>query len=1001
MDYPDWLLLEIERDLLIREIQVKVAHAMISPASECSAAVQLIMGSGKSKVIINLVVCALANRKQLARVIVLRELEPEMLGEMSLRLGGLISRRVLHLPFCRSTQLTRARVSTIWKMLSEAVAEGGVLLTTPESLLSLQHLGPDRLATDETVATGQKLIDLQLWLDNKARDCIDESDKALSVILEQCYTLGNSVKMDAHPERWNLVEQLYGVMGTHARQLARDFPEGVEYTPPSNGAFPSLRILHDEAGDELITRISIDVVKGAMNGISLYHYDDVFRQSLQNFIEHRRVERSDYDKVLAEFSGNQLMKLYIIRGQLAHRLLLFPLENRRHNVNFGLSLKRCLNATPYTALFCPSPSADFAQPDILVVTTIISYYYDGLTDQQLRQCIGGLLEAPGRDDLWQQWAMEASLPRKYHAVKNINLEDQKCWAVFKEHLTFCKVVLDFFLNMFVFPKEGVQYPFKLQKSAADILKRDGGPITTGFSGTNGLLLPDNIRQGNIPELSHTDAEVMVLLLSSDNREYVLAADHGKKLDSYESLALVCRLEPPVSVLIDAGAQVITRSNLETAKLWLALAPERKQAAVYFNEGNIPMVVSRAGDIEPFISSRFRDSVKNCLVYMSQAQVRGVDMEFPADFRGAVTLGPRLDRETQMQAALRERKVGRGQSLCWLVPPDIDYQTRKMGQDYDRALTVADILAWTTSQTCQTLMSNRPLHILRRMNYLHRIFVMDKFVRERDEEGARDRLLEGLRERDVFTVEEMYRPSYAGEANPLPFDISDEERDMPEMRALRQKWSQLAGIENLDAEIEVETSKELSKEIEKIKEMDKPPAYEPHDPLASTQLSPSIQSGTLEPKYFVPAFRLFQETTAAKFMAEPDAWYTCLYVTRDFATTIKDSSSKKDTCLKPVNFLLSFEYSPDLLLIISQYEANEIMPLVKQSTKAILHVYSPRVSRGMETYDELDFYRVTATERPYTPPPKVQAILNVFAGQLYFSDQHHYAHVRLPRCSEEG
>ena len=199
-----------------------------------------------------------------------------------------------------------------------------------------------------------------------------------------------------------------------------------------------------------------------------------------------------------------------------------------------------------------------------------------------------------------------------------------------------------------------------------------------------------------------------------------------------------------------------------------------------------------------------------------------------------------------------------------------------------------------------------------------------------------------------------------------------------------------GIENLDAEIEVETEKEVSKEVEKIKEMDKPPAFEPHDPVASTELKAAIQTGILDAKHFIPAFSIFRDTSAAKVMDEPEAWYDCLCATRDFVTTIKDRSSKKDTSLKPVNFILSFEFSPDLLLVISQYEANEIIPLVKASAKAILHVYSPRVSRAMETYDELDFYRVTSTLRPYTPPPKVQALLNIFAGQLYFSDQHHYA-----------
>ena len=78
--------------------------------------------------------------------------------------------------------------------------------------------------------------------------------------------------------------------------------------------------------------------------------------------------------------------------------------------------------------------------------------------------------------------------------------------------------------------------------------------------------------------------------------------------------------------------------MDTARLWLGFAPDCKHAAVYFNEGNVAMVISRDGDIEPFASSRFRDSLKSCIVYMSQAQVRGVDMQFPVDFEQLSHLG---------------------------------------------------------------------------------------------------------------------------------------------------------------------------------------------------------------------------------------------------------------------------------------------------------------------------------------------------------------------------
>ena len=47
LEFPDWLLLEIESDLLIRCEQVDVAHAIISPASESNSVLQMNMGKGK------------------------------------------------------------------------------------------------------------------------------------------------------------------------------------------------------------------------------------------------------------------------------------------------------------------------------------------------------------------------------------------------------------------------------------------------------------------------------------------------------------------------------------------------------------------------------------------------------------------------------------------------------------------------------------------------------------------------------------------------------------------------------------------------------------------------------------------------------------------------------------------------------------------------------------------------------------------------------------------
>lgn len=47
LDYPDWLLLEIDANILIRSEQVDVALATISPTSGSNSVLQMNMGQGK------------------------------------------------------------------------------------------------------------------------------------------------------------------------------------------------------------------------------------------------------------------------------------------------------------------------------------------------------------------------------------------------------------------------------------------------------------------------------------------------------------------------------------------------------------------------------------------------------------------------------------------------------------------------------------------------------------------------------------------------------------------------------------------------------------------------------------------------------------------------------------------------------------------------------------------------------------------------------------------
>jgi hypothetical protein len=52
MEYVDWLLLEIDSNIMLRPEQIEVAQATIAPASSGNSVLQLLMGKGKTSAIL-------------------------------------------------------------------------------------------------------------------------------------------------------------------------------------------------------------------------------------------------------------------------------------------------------------------------------------------------------------------------------------------------------------------------------------------------------------------------------------------------------------------------------------------------------------------------------------------------------------------------------------------------------------------------------------------------------------------------------------------------------------------------------------------------------------------------------------------------------------------------------------------------------------------------------------------------------------------------------------
>jgi hypothetical protein len=195
-------------------------------------------------------------------------------------------------------------------------------------------------------------------------------------------------------------------------------------------------------------------------------------------------------------------------------------------------------------------------------------------------------------------------------------------------------LLDFYLNSFVFPQHAKQFSKKLSASGSDLILYDAmSPScqTSGFSGTNDSRhqLPMTIKQNDLPQLAHTNAEVLAYLLEERNRRYVRMVDSYNKRLSEDGLLrklLNPHGTPPnphnrIRILIDAGAQILEYDNRSLVKAWLRQDRDAV-AAVYFDEQHRAKIIYGKGTDIPLVASPFVENLEKCLVYIDESHCRG-------------------------------------------------------------------------------------------------------------------------------------------------------------------------------------------------------------------------------------------------------------------------------------------------------------------------------------------------------------------------------------------
>lgn len=645
----DWLLLEVDSNILIRPGQIDVALATISPSSGANSVLQMNMGQGKTSCIIPMVAASLADTKRLVRIVVPNALLLQTAQLLHGRLGGLLGRQIRHVPFSRKTQTNQSTTKAFWDIHKEIMKDAGIMIALPEHIMSFMLSGLQRLS-DNRIPEATPMVRVQAWMRKVCRDVLDESDFTLAVRTQLIYPSGQQTSVDGHPHRWETAQALLKLVETHLWNLHHDFPQSIEVISRSAGGFPLFFLLRNDVEDALVSRIVDDITRGKTSILPCQECSAADRQAIRRYLTDSFVPQSTVDRIQTMFTDTPVARqsLHHMRGLLVHRILLLTFK-KRWSVQYGLHPARDPIAVPYHAKGVPSDQAEWGHPDVAILFTCLSFYYQGLSTTQLRYCLEAVVKSDDPSSEYDRWMHSGpNVPGSLREWNVINVDDESQLHELWQHLRYSIVVVNYYLNHFVFPNHAKQFKIKLQSSGWDIPlvaltpSQDGKPsshrpLTTGFSGTNDnrTLLPLTIKQQDLAGLSHTNAEVITYLLQHRNRSYVLAADQrGRRISEVDFLQRLGNLK--IRILIDAGAQILEMDNLTLAKSWLRIDHDAK-AALYF-QANRPFIIYRNGTKVPLLASPFADDLSQCLVYLDEAHTRGTDLKMPIDATGALTLG---------------------------------------------------------------------------------------------------------------------------------------------------------------------------------------------------------------------------------------------------------------------------------------------------------------------------------------------------------------------------
>ena len=676
---PAYLLFEYCSGFTLRADQVLKLEQMVAPTGNPHVILQMIMGAGKTKVLLPILAMQNADGHHLSTIVVPEALFESVLKDIQEASHKVFQQATHVLYFNRNTELSEEKLTKIYTKLKNICRQRHYLLISSKSLAcialkyqeALYNHSQGKSASSTTSSFQIKwLRKILLLFKEKGKAIIDEADLILNCRAEVNFSIGtpDSVKEEHRNVTISLFEYLLSLEEVFRKTMPEKIlPEGTYHVFSDMTESIYHTTLKPRLTEKIVQAMQVHFGKDGESLILSY------LANTQSKEEQAEIAKAPQRHVLALYRQqlNQILPLTLSKVCDTH---------------YGFSEKSCHPlAIPYSN-GTPNESSQFGNPYELQNYTLLAYLLKGV-DKKIVEAHIQVLQSKALQERAQHPERVLEDTGAYREFMELCGTSGK-WPFLKcpeedlialtkalnatRHLPSKDNRLMAFIRKFALPEVKV-HPAKLSINAQGLV--DLFLQTQGFTGTpwNSDTFHEKITL--LPDLG-VDGKSMAILWSQcqgqcHKLELPPTSSIPAKLEAVlvNSVLATQRSQSHFQAIIDTGGIFKGLDNQVIAQELLKGLPETIKGISYFQGDQLVMLEKGKTQSMPFEQSSLRKEER--FTFYDQRHTTGTDIEQPPCALAVVTIGKDVTSRDLAQGMWRMRGLGQGQRVALVYLPALE------------------------------------------------------------------------------------------------------------------------------------------------------------------------------------------------------------------------------------------------------------------------------------------------------------------------------------------